>query len=128
MSDTESRVEQLESSLSRMVEMFESMLDRTDVGSSFYDAATIREMNEAPAEAKALLRQEGSQSESCDWTLDMAEPWQTSCGEAFQFFEGGPSDNQFDFCPFCGKEIEATVTRDSTMGSTGASVTPADDQ
>lgn len=30
----------------------------------------------------------------------------TSCNQDFQFYEGTPKENEFKFCPFCGKEIE----------------------
>ena len=32
--------------------------------------------------------------------------WQADCGHAFQFSEGGtPADNEFAFCPYCGKVL-----------------------
>jgi len=40
--------------------------------------------------------------ESCFWTEDENGVWETSCGNAFQFETGGPIDNGFDFCPYCG--------------------------
>ena len=32
--------------------------------------------------------------------------WDTNCGEAFYFDTGGIEENGFNFCPYCGKEIE----------------------
>lgn len=50
-----------------------------------------------------------SQKQTCIWQLDDlmdGDLWETSCGQAFQFTDGGPEDNQFKFCYRCGKEIE----------------------
>ena len=33
-------------------------------------------------------------------------PWQTSCGHLFVLNDGGPSENDMKFCPFCGKPVE----------------------
>ena len=34
--------------------------------------------------------------------------WQTDCDHSFQFTEGGtPADNEFAFCPYCGKILSA---------------------
>lgn len=47
----------------------------------------------------------------CTWTP--WNPWwfgtgtyDTECGNAHYFSEGGISDNQYRFCPFCGKPIK----------------------
>ena len=46
-------------------------------------------------------------AEQCEWTLDNADEniWETSCGEMFVFDTGGPEENDFIYCPFCGKRI-----------------------
>lgn len=28
--------------------------------------------------------------------------WETSCGEAWTFIDGGPAENGMKFCPYCG--------------------------
>jgi len=43
------------SALKRMISMHSAMFSKTNVGASFYDADTLREMNEAPLEARRLL-------------------------------------------------------------------------
>jgi hypothetical protein len=56
--DTES---DLIASLNRVLAMHDAMFKKTNVGASFYDAETLREMNEAPLEARRLLKElEGS--------------------------------------------------------------------
>lgn len=49
----------LAQALARMVRMHDAMLSKTDVGRSWYDADTLREMNEAPIEALRALREIG---------------------------------------------------------------------
>lgn len=45
----------------------------------------------------------------CCWTLvdewsDMS--WETTCGNKFVFFDEGPEENSFAFCPYCGKKLK----------------------
>lgn len=41
----------------------------------------------------------------CQWKTE-GEFWETECGDAFYFTTiGGPADNSFEFCPFCGSLI-----------------------
>lgn len=46
---------------------------------------------------------------TCKWIEDENGTWTTECGHDHVFPEGGPLDNQFDFCPYCGGEIDSTV-------------------
>ena len=41
----------------------------------------------------------------CDWTQDWEGHWDTECGERFIFFDGGPDNNDFVYCPYCGDRI-----------------------
>lgn len=38
----------------------------------------------------------------CKWTVDGDGVWYTECGDAFVFDSGGPTDNKFKVCPYCG--------------------------
>lgn len=31
--------------------------------------------------------------------------WQTDCGNNFCLFDGGPKDNQMEYCCYCGKPL-----------------------
>jgi hypothetical protein len=48
--------------------------------------------------------------DKCKWVE--ADPdfddsmWETSCGEAFTFINGGPTENGVLFCHHCGKPVE----------------------
>jgi predicted RNA-binding Zn-ribbon protein involved in translation (DUF1610 family) len=44
------------------------------------------------------------QQSICRWTWDN-EKWDTACGEAFTFIDGGPVENGMKFCPYCGKQL-----------------------
>lgn len=40
----------------------------------------------------------------CRWTQDERHGhWTTACGHAFEFYDGGPLQNGFRFCPYCGR-------------------------
>lgn len=45
----------LQIALARMLTMHEMVMSKTNVGASFYDADCIREMNEAPIQARRVL-------------------------------------------------------------------------
>ena len=43
---------------------------------------------------------------NCNWGEDDAGVWETDCGHSFEFIDGGPDENGFSFCPYCGKRLE----------------------
>lgn len=48
-------MEDLKASLTRMYNLYVTMMDKIDHKHAWYDAACLREMNEAPMEAKRLI-------------------------------------------------------------------------
>ena len=43
----------------------------------------------------------------CVWTYDEHhEKWDTACGEAFCFINGGPKKNKMKFCCYCGRKLK----------------------
>jgi hypothetical protein len=53
----------------------------------------------------------------CEWTpesqiLEDNQTFQTDCGQTFQFFAGGPLENGFKFCPYCGNVIAVREDED----------------
>lgn len=43
----------------------------------------------------------------CCWEYDpQSHSWDTACENKFQFIEGGPEENGFEHCPYCGGEVE----------------------
>ena len=44
---------------------------------------------------------------TCDWSDDEDGNWSTDCGQMFWFDTGGPKENGFRFCPYCGASLRA---------------------
>jgi len=38
--------------------------------------------------------------------LTQIDIYETSCGNSFTFNDGGPTENDFEFCPYCGMAIK----------------------
>jgi hypothetical protein len=45
---------------------------------------------------------------------DFSDNWETDCGHAFSFGDGGPKQDGIDFCPYCGKPIEVKENADAS--------------
>ena len=43
--------------------------------------------------------------ETCVWTEDNDGVWDGSCGIAWTFESGGPTENRVNFCPRCGRVV-----------------------
>lgn len=45
----------------------------------------------------------------CVWRVHdevhMPDTYETTCKNAFLFADGGPDDNGFKYCPYCGREL-----------------------
>lgn len=47
--------------------------------------------------------------DKCVWTYyenEFVYYWDASCGDSFTFETGTPQENNFTYCPFCGKKIK----------------------
>ena len=43
---------------------------------------------------------------TCEWTHNDDDGyWDTSCGKAWRFDDGGPKENNMNFCHCCGKTL-----------------------
>jgi hypothetical protein len=51
-----------------------------------------------------------SEAQACEWIEeDFDGAWHAFCGgpfDLFQFNEGGPVENRFRFCPYCGHALK----------------------
>lgn len=57
--------------------------------------------------------------ESCEWEVDRNEEfsiWNTACGNTFQFETGGPIENGFAYCPYCGCALTQRAADASPAG------------
>lgn len=53
-----------------------------------------------------MTREEAART--CEWEEEAgAEYWNTECGGSFSFFDAGPAENGFKFCPYCGGALTA---------------------
>lgn len=43
---------------------------------------------------------------SCAWNQDEEGIYDTACGNKFWFADGGPNDNEFKFCCYCGAKLK----------------------
>ena len=46
---------------------------------------------------------------SCKWKLNDPDygVWDTGCGNEHQFYDGGIDDNSYEYCPYCGGEVDS---------------------
>lgn len=50
--------------------------------------------------------QAGAVPLTCEWTHNDDDGfWETACGEAWRFDDGGPAENSMHFCHCCGKTL-----------------------
>ena len=57
---------------------------------------------DAPDEAKSVAEC------TCKWVEDKQGTWIPDCGGGpWEFMADGPTENSFEYCPFCGKTLYA---------------------
>lgn len=44
---------------------------------------------------------------ACRWAEDEDGNWWTACDEGHEFIEGGPDENGYGWCPYCGERLES---------------------
>jgi hypothetical protein len=42
----------------------------------------------------------------CLWTQDDEGNYDAACGNKFTFINEGPTENNFTYCPYCGRVIK----------------------
>ena len=48
-----------------------------------------------------------SDDDYCMWQEDEDGNWSTECGQMHTFFDGGPKENHYRHCPYCGGYLYA---------------------
>lgn len=51
---------------------------------------------------------------SCEWQADDDGTWDTGCGEKHVFEVDGPRENNYRFCPYCGRPLKGKKAREMT--------------
>ena len=102
-----------------MKEVFEKIIERLEelIEQTYYKAvdgdteAGIRNMayHRAKAIVNRIAKEYSSSEEFCEWVRDNSEydVYDTKCEKTHMFIDGSPSENEYEFCPYCGKKIKA---------------------
>ena len=48
----------------------------------------------------------------CLWKEDADGLWHTECGEIHMFLYGSPTENNYNYCPYCGKVLEENTVKE----------------
>ncbi|RYM48748.1 hypothetical protein [Serratia proteamaculans] len=56
--------------------------------------------------------------DGCKWTYDEHDyKWDSACGEAWMFSDGGPIENGVKFCQSCGKPVLLAAAPEGSNGA-----------
>ena len=96
--DIDKVVEELEENASRYTKKY-----YTPYGNNGYrdvKAISIRKAIE-------IVKQGGVSDDVCEWKYNDSEYYfESSCDHLHIFMSDGPKENEYDFCPYCGKNIK----------------------
>ena len=54
-----------------------------------------------------IVKQSGVSDGVCEWKYNGTEYyWESSCDHLHIFMSDGPKENEYRFCPYCGKKIK----------------------
>ena len=58
-------------------------------------------------EATEIVKQGGASDDVCEWRLcdEEANVYDTSCRNPHILIEGTPKENNYEYCPYCGRKI-----------------------
>lgn len=60
----------------------------------------------SPPTPQPTQMQAGAVPLTCEWTHNEDDGfWETACGEAWRFDDGGPGENNMHFCHSCGNSL-----------------------
>lgn len=60
----------------------------------------------------------GEPRHACDWCVDDDGVWYTGCGHAWQFEDGGPTENGAKWCAYCGGRLSEAPNGKVSGGGT----------
>ena len=60
------------------------------------------------SDAIEIVKQGGVSDDVCEWRLcdEEANVYDTSCRNPHILIEGTPKENNYEYCPYCGKKIK----------------------
>ena len=63
--------------------------------------------NDAIKKAIEIVKHCGVSDDVCEWKYNDSEYYfESSCDHLHIFMSDGPKENEYDFCPYCGKKIK----------------------
>ena len=69
-------------------------------------AEAVLSMDSALTTPQPTHAQAGAVPLTCEWTHNEDDGfWETACGEAWRFDDGGPGENNMHFCHSCGNSL-----------------------
>jgi len=109
--DYEKLVADLRTQRDELVEMLEKATENSDC---LWCCMPVGKPHLIDCELAALLKlvkdRDVTEREKCTWTEDETHwCWRHSCGWAWYFRDGGPT--QVQFCPWCGKPVKAVEAK-----------------
>lgn len=82
------------------IELIRNLKEQIECGERHFTKDEVEQL----LDVIAGLQHSPTDESPCSWS-DNEEYWESSCGLLFTFFDGGPVENSFNFCPSCGKKI-----------------------
>lgn len=96
--DIDKVVEELEENASRYTKKY-----TTPYGNNGYKDTKAISVNKAIE----IVKQGGVSDDVCEWKYNNSEYyWESSCEHLHIFMSDGPEENEYKFCPYCGKKIK----------------------
>ena len=82
------------------------MVNNKKIKKLFMDLVMFTQVNRYKDDIQPLVDKAHTLiDEKCLWTTSDNNQYSTNCKNEFVFFEDGPEDNGFIFCPYCGCNI-----------------------
>ena len=83
-------------SVDKVIEQLESELKKGNIAIDFGEFRLFE-----------IVKQGGITDDVCEWKYNYSEYYfESSCEHLHIFMSDGPKENEYDFCPYCGKKIK----------------------
>lgn len=82
--------------------------ENIDDWTSEYISSEKPNMSEKVTGSDAPDTNVGNKDDCCEWVMcdEDENVYNTACGNSEMLFDGSPIDNNYSFCPYCGKKIK----------------------
>ena len=80
----------------------------TGINQSDISRCTLGKTEHAGGYVWKIVKQSGVSDDMCEWRLcdEEANVYDTSCRNPHILIEGTPKENNYEYCPYCGKKIK----------------------